>query len=372
MHCRFVHLCRIFGRNGVTRTITGGLLLAVVTIAIPGVAAATNICDDPSLGLAAVKLVCGGFEKIERGDIDGAVVDGQRALALQPNLSEAHLMLGISYYDKKEYARALVEYNKYLAVNPDNYHAWNNRAGVFLRMGNLAEARSDIDRALVLKPNDPQLLWNRIRIASQADDWQATITDTTWLLDHYPPDAKWLVMRGRALGAVSREREALSDLQRAVRMAPTAEAYFYLGITRDFLGQYESAVEDFTSALSIDRTLVSAYLWRCRAQYHLQQFRAGLLDCDEYVKRNPEDYEGYYVRGILRSRARDQDGALADYRHATELAKTMSERANAWYGIGLANERAGRVKDAREAYYRTLQIDPQYRRAREALGRLRR
>jgi tetratricopeptide (TPR) repeat protein len=146
----------------------------------------------------------------------------------------------------------------------------------------------------------------------------------------------------------------------------------YRGLTRYYLGQYQAAVEDFSEALADGSNLVSPYLWRCRAQYRLNQYQAGLLDCDEYVMRSPDDYEGYYVRGILRSRAGSHDSAIADYRRAIELAENPGDSANAWYGLGLASERAGRKKDAATAYERTLDIDPGYDLANEALKRVRR
>jgi tetratricopeptide (TPR) repeat protein len=349
-----------------------GAVLAVAGSGLPNVSTASGICDDPSQSTDAVRLLCSGIEKQDGGDNDGAMTDFEGALELQPDLTEAHLMLGIGYYNKKDYTRALEEYDEYLAVIPDNFHAWSNRAAVYLQIGDLAAARADIDRALVLNPNDPALLENRIVIAREAADWQTVIRDATWLLEHFPAQAPTLVERGRALGAESHYTEALADLERAVKLDPTASAFFFRGMARYYLGQYEAAVEDYTAALTVSSEEVPAYLWRCRAHYRLKQFQAGLPDCDEYVMRKPEEYEGYYVRGILRSRADDQDGAIADYRRAIELAGNPGDSANAWYGLGLANERAGRKKDAATAYKRTLDIEPGYDLAREALRRVKR
>ena len=344
--------------------------LAVAGSCLPDTSEASSICDDPSQSTAAIRLLCSGIEKQDGGDTDGAMTDFERALALQPDLTEAHLMLGIGYYDKKDYTRALEEYDIYLAVIPDNFHAWSNRAAVFLGIGDLAAARADIDRALALNADDPELLENRIAIARESADWKTVISDSTWLLEHFPVQATWLVERGRALGAESRFTESLADLERAVNLGPTASAYLYRGVTRYYLGDYQAAMEDFTGALADGSDLVSPYLWRCRTQYRLKQYQAGLPDCDEYVMRRPDEYEGYYARGILRSRAGSQDGAIADYRRAIELAETPRDSANAWYGLGLTSERAGRKKDAAMAYERALDIDPGSDLAREGLKRL--
>ena len=61
---------------------------------------------------------------------------------------------------------------------------------------------------------------------------------------------------------------------------------------------------------------------------------------------------------------------MTDYRRAIKLARNPAEMANAWYGVGVASERAGQKKAARDAYRRTIEIDPDYRAARTALQRL--
>ncbi len=88
------------------------------------------------------------------------------------------------------------------------------------------------------------------------------------------------------------------------------------------------------------------------------------------MRRKPDSFEGYYHRGILRSRAGDQDAALVDYRRAVELAGNAVDAGNAWYGIGLSSERAGRLTEARQAYQRAVEVNPEQRQAKQSLRRL--
>jgi Tfp pilus assembly protein PilF len=46
------------------------------------------------------------------------------------------------------------------------------------------------------------------------------------------------------------------------------------------------------------------------------------------------------------------------------------DAGNAWYGVGLASERAGLLTEARHGYQRAVEVDPQQKQAREALRRL--
>jgi tetratricopeptide (TPR) repeat protein len=352
------------------------LVLAVATLGLAGVGRALggetvgSPCANPSAGGPATVAYCQGVEKQERGDTDGAIGDFVHALELQPDLTDAHLLLGVGYFDRRDYGRAIEEYDKYLAVIPDNSHAWSNRAVACLRSGDLAAARADIDRAIELKPHDLPLLENRVVIARESEDFKTVITDCTWLIEHYPPKVTWLMDRGKALGAESRYAESLADFQQVVKSEPTADAYYYRGVTRYFLQQYEAAVADFSQALSLDADFAPAYLKRCTAHYYRQEYLSGIKDCDEFVRRRPDSYDGYYNRGILRSRAGDQDGALDDYRRGVELAGNALDAGNAWYGVGLSSERAGRMTEARQAYQRAVEVNPEQKQAREALRRL--
>lgn len=328
------------------------------------------ICGDAAPKTEAVTLLCDGIARQEQGDIDGAISVVKRALTLQPDLVEAHLILGIGYFDKEDYVLALAEYDQYLAAVADNYHGWSNRAAAHLRNGNLAAARADIERALTLNPNDMQLLENRVVIAREAGDLQTVIRDCTWLIDHFQPKATWLMERGKALGAESRLPESLADLRLAVALSPTADAYYFRGVTQYFLANYDAAIEDLSQALVLDPDFEPAYLKRCTALYRQQQYDVALKDCDEFVRRQPESYDGHYSRGIVLSRTGDQDSALADYNRAIELTQDPRELANAWYGVGVTNERAGRNQAAKTAYRRTLDIDPDYQAARKALQQL--
>lgn len=350
--------------------LAGAIFIGIVLMAVSQSAAAAGyICDDTAPRTEAVTLLCSAIDKQDRGDVDGAVADSRRALELQPGLTDAHLVLGTGYFDQKKYGLALAEYDRYLAAVPDNFHGWSNRAAAYLKTGNLSAARADIDRALALNLNDPELLENRIVIAREAEDRQTVIRDCTFLIEHFPPKATWLMERGKALGAETRLAESLADLKRAVELSPTADTYYFRGVTQYFLEQYTAAIEDFSQSLTLDPDFALAYLKRCSARYRLQQYQEGLPDCDEFLRRRPDSYDGYYGRGIIRSRAGDQDGALADYRGAIELARNPGELANAWYGVGVASGRAGKTRDARDAFRRTLDIDPDYRLAREALDR---
>jgi predicted TPR repeat methyltransferase len=70
------------------------------------------------------------------------------------------------------------------------------------------------------------------------------------------------------------------------------------------------------------------------------------------------------------SRAGDHDAAISDYERAIERAQTAEDAGNAWYGVGVCHERAGRTVEAVAAFRRTLEVYPEQAQAQSSLARL--
>lgn len=328
------------------------------------------LCSDRLPATEPERLFCSGVAKSEMGDRTGAISDLERARAMQADLPEMRLILGIQYQFAGDYPKALAEYDSFLLSHPDRPLVWSNRAAVHLMLGDLAAARRDIDRALELEPNAALLRVNRLHVADKQGDGPTIIVDATWLLERGPPKPEWLSLRGGALVKENRYEEALRDAEWLVKLRPDAYSYFNRGSARLLLDQPEAAEKDLSWALSLDPGLALALIKRCMARYKLQRYAEALADCEAYVPLMPAEPYGYYVRGLMRDRTGDHDGAVASYRRSIELETDPESIANAWYGIGLANERAGRSADARDAYLQALEVVPAHSLSQTGLKRI--
>jgi TolB-like protein len=82
-----------------------------------------------------------------------------RALALAPNLPEAHLALGLFFYrGHRQYGIALTEFNRTLELQPNNALARLYRAWVYRRRGEWERSLADLQRAEELDPRDAGIL----------------------------------------------------------------------------------------------------------------------------------------------------------------------------------------------------------------------
>ena len=85
----------------------------------------------------------------------------QRALALRPDLPEAHLALGYSYYyGERDYRRALEEFAIAQRGLPNNASVYMAIAAIQRRQGNWAESTANFEKAAELSPKDVWILQN--------------------------------------------------------------------------------------------------------------------------------------------------------------------------------------------------------------------
>lgn len=125
------------------------------------------VARDPKFGLAAARLAESRLSlhfysrPFSPAELDGVKAIIDRALALDPELPDAHVALGLFYYwGHLEYDRALVEFGRALDVQPNNARALAFRGYVFRRQGKWKESLAELAKAETLDPRDAQTAAN--------------------------------------------------------------------------------------------------------------------------------------------------------------------------------------------------------------------
>jgi TolB-like protein/Tfp pilus assembly protein PilF len=90
--------------------------------------------------------------------IEAAQSAASRALALQPDLPEAHLTKGYVYYwGRRDYDAALAEFGKAREALPNNANVLTAMAVVHRRQGKMSETIREVEQAALLDPRDNRL-----------------------------------------------------------------------------------------------------------------------------------------------------------------------------------------------------------------------
>lgn len=190
-----------------------------------------------------------GRERSDRGDQPGAITDYRNAVRINPANHAALHDLGIALADRGDNKEALAAFSSVLHRLPDSTEALRNRAALLLRIGEADLAVVDCDRALR---------------GMKAGTTAQTAT---------------LALRGSALHAAGRLREAAQDLDAALRQHPDdPKTRVARGHVFAEAGFYDQALADYEAALQSDSSSVEAY----------RSLAWVLATCPESRLRDPE------------------------------------------------------------------------------------
>jgi TolB-like protein/cytochrome c-type biogenesis protein CcmH/NrfG len=120
------------------------------------------IARDPTFAPAMARLVEIQVKRNHVGDafsqaeIEEVGKTAEHAVALAPDLAEAHVALGLFYYfGKFQYDPALAEFQHALALQPNNLAALRYSAGIHARQGQLERSLAEFKKCEELDPRDP-------------------------------------------------------------------------------------------------------------------------------------------------------------------------------------------------------------------------
>jgi tetratricopeptide (TPR) repeat protein len=105
-----------------------------------------------------------------------------KALALDPNLQPALSDRAEVYFDLKQFAQAIPDYDKVIALDSKNAGAFNDRGLAKIELGQTYDAISDFGEAITLKPRELQKsdsYENRADAYMKTRQWPHAIRDLT-------------------------------------------------------------------------------------------------------------------------------------------------------------------------------------------------
>lgn len=224
------------------------------------------------------------------------------SLAVRPMIegsAEALLQRGIVNDKLDDADRAIEDFTKALAINPDLARAYNGRAVVYSDKGDYENALKDHEQALRITPNAPGYLMNRGttyrrmgRFAESVDDFDKAIRNNPTLPSAFNGRCYVLANWGKA-------REAIADCNRALRLRPgdpnilDSRGYAYLR-----MGDYRAAIADYDEAIKAGARAGEPYFGRGVAKIRSGNADEGNADIAEAVKRDPEIAEKMAQLGV--------------------------------------------------------------------------
>lgn len=265
--------------------------------------------------------------------INDAQIAAVQALALQPNLPEAHLAMGyVRYWGRRDYAGALTEFSTARASLPNDANVIAAIAFVHRRQGNLLQAIAELEQAVALDPHDsslPRDLGDTLLYLRRYDEavqaFEQSLALTPDNIETHIYRASAMKMRGdlegsrRALEAIPAEYDpqgsvSLARFELALAMRDPATALASIAQAPIWLLD------------NVNNVLVPANLLRGRALARngaAASARSALLEARRELEgqlRDSPEHPGVHANlAIVHAELGQTDAALAAARRATDL-----------------------------------------------------
>ena len=176
------------------------------------------------------------------------------------------------------------------------------------------------------------------RSGQQSTNNSAGTAEVSNSLDGDRSKAKEFLEKGKQLYRDDQDTDAVAAFQQAVKLDPDlAEAHFRLGLGYEAVGKSQEAESEYKKAVETYK---------------------------KYFEGNPDDAEAHYNLGQTYANLSNYSEAIREYRQATKL---KTDDPDIYYDLGLAHTKLAQYDQAAAAFSKSLEIDPEYYRAQDAL-----
>jgi tetratricopeptide (TPR) repeat protein len=331
-----------------------------------------------------------------RGDLRdtaAAIADYQAAIAVRPRATRGRRFLaGFYLWVLHDFDRALEEFDKAVAIDPDDYLVYRERSWVY-RPGNLDDREKSLEgmnRATELAPaTSSRTPADRARALQWMGRYEEALPDARRAVEvepHIPENWDPLGLSLWKLQRLDEVRETMDELRGLADGWPNpwsaSRAYRSLSVVHRWLGEHDEAVATAERAIELDPMEVDGYSRLAWASYAQAGVAAVEVACDRVQVLELDEPEPLKKRAVLlRDVCRRREAALAEFARAIEIAPQWADlyyergqlhanRADhAIEDLEMAIELAPRWPDPHRVKGHRLTVQKRYEEALEAITR---
>jgi tetratricopeptide (TPR) repeat protein len=200
---------------------------------------------------------------------DEAMSEYETAMRLSPPFPELYYNRGDLRSALGDDDGALADFGYVLEIDPGYVDAYINRVAILMEAGQRAAARRDLTAALAVAPDDPHLLCLLARLELEEghrDDARAAADAAVRAGDGV---AEAWATRAAIAFETGDPGTAVTDLTRAIDLAPDPAVLFNRALAHQALGNWAAAEADFTAVLEVEPAEDEARLRRAECRRRL-------------------------------------------------------------------------------------------------------
>ena len=273
-----------------------------------------------------------------------------------------------NYLERGNIDQSLRDIQQALKINPENPELFILLSDIYLALGQVENSIMSLKKAVSLNPDDiiPALKLSEIYVMMEQTDIAIRYADEAIAIDRLDPEGYY--MKGVGLLAKGDTSEAITNFRISANYDSTNfMTYMQLGAIYAAL-QDSIAGKYFHKVLDIKPDDERALFYLGMYYQERADFDNALKMYSKLTEKYPDNQRAFYNMGYLYLvEFQDTDNAQIMFMKAIELRPKFVE---AVYNLGRTKEAMGDLNGAREQYRKALEILPNYPLAIQSLNRL--
>jgi tetratricopeptide (TPR) repeat protein len=199
-------------------------------------------------------------KKDAKDPVAAHITELEEAAASHPSDPRAQYAVGNAYFDAHRYAEAQTAYQRAISLDEKFADAHTNLGLVYRLQGNLDGAIQEYQRALAIAPDDTVTRRNLIVALSSAKRLPEAADQLEVLAQQTPKDAATLQQLADLQMNLEAFDKARAAYEQLVTLAPEdPDAWYRLGTCRKISGDVTGAIDAWTKATELNRDLAPAH-----------------------------------------------------------------------------------------------------------------
>jgi lipoprotein NlpI len=304
-----------------------------------------------------------GFREQKAGNYDAALIDYDRAIALDPKFSIAFLNRGMIKAGQGHTEEAIADFDRAIELDPKEYRSYYGRARGKEALGDLPGALADYDRCIGLNPKLTMAISGRSHVKALLGNMEGAMEDANQMIA-LQPDEHAFVRRGWLKRVNGDLDGARTDFDRAIQInSRFGVSYVSRGCLNYVARQWDDALKDFRRSCVLSdeagRDYSQIYIWLTRTRQgeggeadkelaaYLEERRPGKIS-------SKGEWASKVAKFLLGRITEDELFAAAKTANAKDLRGQLCE---AWYYAGEKKWLAGDRESAAQYFRKCLQTE---------------
>lgn len=300
-----------------------------------------------------------GIVYLNKENYDKAIDDFNKAAGLNGDSADIYYNRALAYFYKDDFDNSLTDNNKAIELNPGFTNALINRGLIYDRLKNYNEALTDYSKAILTNAKS-DLAFNNITILldeliDARHDGIIPETVKTNISDSVLDERRKEIIFTSIDTINNKKYKTADDKEKKEVNSLQANDYFRKAYDGYEKNDYETAIENYSKVLELDKDYKNAYFNRGLAYGKKLQFILAINDFDKAINLDPKFKDPYYQKASCLMELSKTDEAIENYTKALEIDPHFD---SAFINRGIAYSYIKQYDKAIEDFNKALELTP--------------